>query len=116
MDGKIAVIKRLREAFGLGLLEAKRIADGEYKFTDYVNVNTFADQGMSLVPRQRLIDLERIEREARPTYRITESDLEEYFDIRTRSAKLQRQADRVTDKLYMVRETHRLVRNRILGQ
>ncbi len=116
MIGKIACIKRLREAFGLELLEAKRIADGEYKFADYVNVETFSDNGSSLVPYEYLQALHEIGRRQTTTARINERDLSEYYQARRNQERAVARERKAIHNSAVAENALNVVRERILGR
>lgn len=115
MNGKLAVVKRLRAAFGLGLLEAKRIADGDWKLADYVNVETFSDDGMAMVPYDRLRALEAREHETAERERTVEYNLDEYYAARYQAEKALRAERRAIRKAAMADDVLRGVQSRIMG-
>jgi hypothetical protein len=114
MDGKIGCIKRLREAFGLGLLEAKRIADGEYKFTDCVNVHGFRDDGMTMIRTEEYTALVRRANEPQAR-RVNLSDLEDYVDASIRARKAENAEHRASQNLERTRDALHMLRDRIVG-
>lgn len=116
MNGKIAVIKRLREAFGVGLLEAKRIADGEYKLPDVIDVPSFSDNGMTMMSFERVRELENAGREQMRIVRATQDDLDMYYESRRQMEKLRKLHTSIGMRLDAAEDTNMMTRNRILGR
>ena len=114
MTGKIAAIRRLREAFGLGLFEAKQIADGDRLLTQIIDVSQFDDADMALVHRAQYARL--LERENAVRERVGVYDLDAYYIARRRADMATRAERRAIQRSVDAQETLRDVTSRILGR